>query len=168
MKFKKLSKSEKFDFKRFAWSGEISVDAFARNCSASSFAVTNHTISLCGTMFEAEKRLSKLRFDEFCRRLKLSKRSSIFKKFRIIGSNASRLYRYAYHLPVQLNALYECARLADDDLEALVKAGRIHISITDGELMKVIRSNKAPMVRTERRKKHSVVDRREVSPLSER
>ena len=153
MKFNKSHKSETFDFKHFAWSGETSVEAFARNYSVSSLAVTNHTITLCGTIFEAEKKLSKVRFDEFCRRLRLSKRSSIFQKFRTIGSNAGRLYRHSRDLPVQLNALYECARLKGDVLEALVKEGRIHTSITDGELKKVIRSNnQAPTVKTERQK----------------
>jgi hypothetical protein len=138
--------------KKFDKGEELKASDFDRRYSAASMAVTNRTIQMCETLVEAEQALSTVRFNELCRSQKLSKRSSTFRKFRSVGSNARRLYSHAYYLPFQLNALYECARLKEETLVALVNAGRIHRSMTDAELKKAIRSDQPLPLRKKRRK----------------
>jgi hypothetical protein len=91
--------------KKFDKSEQLKVSDFVRRYSMASMAATNRAIQMCQTMVEAEKKLTPIRFDEFCRVLKLSKRSSTFRKFRTIGSNARRLFPYARYLPHQLATL---------------------------------------------------------------
>jgi hypothetical protein len=112
----------------------------ARGCSQASMAVTNSMITFCRKMVQAEQELPQVRLAEFYRSIKLSKRSSTFRQFRMVGSNARQLYNHAYHLPCRLSALYECARLKEEVLEELVKAGRIHRFMTDAELKQTIKS----------------------------
>jgi len=124
----------------------------SRSFSAASKGVVTDIIVMCQRLVGAEKALSPVRFDEFCRDQKLSKRSSLFRKCKTVGNNGRRLFEHSYYLPARLDALAECAGLEEDRLEDLIKKGRIHRFITDAELKKVIQSVQPPPLHKKRRK----------------
>jgi hypothetical protein len=116
----------------------------SRSISDASEKATNAFLEMCHRWVAADEKLNVTRFAECCRGQKISQRSPLFRKFKTIGDNAGRLYEFSYCLPCRLDALYECAKIDSETLKALIKEGRIHRFITDGELRKVVRSLKQP------------------------
>jgi DNA-binding TFAR19-related protein (PDSD5 family) len=127
----------------------------SRGISYASKGVVTAIIVMCQRLVKAEKNLTPVRFDEFCRSQKLSKRSSLFKKFKVIGNNGRRLFDHSFYLPCSLDSLYQCASLKEGSLQDLIKEGRIHRFITDAELKTVIRSSQQ-RTRPKRRTKRQV------------
>jgi hypothetical protein len=112
----------------------------SRSISDASEKATNALLEMCHRWVSADRTLSVPRLAECCRSQKVSHRSPLFKKFKTIGDNASRLYEFSYNLPCRVDALYECAKLTDEVLKALIKERRIYRFISDSELKTVIQS----------------------------
>jgi hypothetical protein len=114
-----------------------SVDYHRSGCLAHLETINNHMLWLGGRIVAAERKLNPIRFEEFCRRMNLEKRSAIFRKLKAIGDHPT-LSHYTRHLPIDLDTLVACAKLQDRDLLALVAQGRLHPFLTRLDLKREV------------------------------
>ena len=113
------------------------VEEHRLGCSSQVKTIIDHTLSLGNRIVRAEKELNPVRFDEFCRRLKLVRRSAMFRKLKAIGDHP-HLYKYARYLPIDLDTLVDCTKLQDRDLKALVVTGCLHPFLTSSDLKREV------------------------------
>jgi hypothetical protein len=113
---------------------ETAVQTFFENYIGFTKAAAEHVIKRCETLFKAKTDLSPQGLTELCRRIKLSEKSSTFRKYLTIGENAERLKSEAERLPDSWTTLYELAKLRSDKFDSLVMSEQLHPSMTADDI----------------------------------
>jgi len=78
--------------------------------------------------------LQTAQFEDFCKGIGYSHKSSSIKKLKLIGDKHQVLAKYAYSLPSNWTSLYEITKLNEAQIAAYVTSGAIHTQVKGSEI----------------------------------
>ncbi|WP_143272994.1 hypothetical protein [Bradyrhizobium canariense] len=112
---------------------DATVESFVEDYVSFGKAAARHTIEKFATLVEAQEKLGD-QFGEFCRRVRLDRKSGTFRKKLLIGKRAHHLLMMADQLPPSWTTIYRIAELSAVDLDRLASEGALHPEMTAKDL----------------------------------
>ena len=142
-----ITVEEKFGVISAKCKNKTLMDSLINDYQKSTKNAVENILNMCKSVKEIDEKYKNKEINDFdvtyfCAKVNLERRSSTYRKFRMIGEHANRFDEYKDLLPSAYTVLFQIATLDSDKFEELIQNNQITPSLSLEKLKKLINKTK--------------------------